>query len=134
MTDTSQEIPLDLQTLAQIQLEDSKKWFPYLHDGDQANALIPFMTMGLAGEIGEFANIIKKLMRLEAKRKYIEEHYPQEVDTLADIAEEMFKLGEQAEAEHTDILCYWLNIGALMAHNLEAAWRANRRSNEARWG
>lgn len=124
--------PLDLTLLSQIQMEDSKKWFPYLHTGNVN--LLDFYVKGMTGELGEFVNVLKKIDRLEAQRIYIEEMTPQDTDALDLIHEQIMELREKAQAEHTDILCYWLLVGHVMGHNLEAAWRTNRRNNATRWG
>ena len=129
-----EDLPLDLNLLAQIQMEDSRSWFPYLHTG-RVN-LLDFYLKGMTGELGEFANVMKKIERLEAKATWIADQTPY-ANQAADLElcrDELEDLWVKAKAEHTDILCYWLLVGAVMGHNLEASWRANRHTNATRWG
>lgn len=91
-------------------VEDSKRWFgdSYAHDN------VPHHTLALAGEVGELANIIKKIERgsLSIKDAKVRHH----------IAMEM-----------ADIYVYLLNLAGLMHIDLERAYDLVRSQNETRF-
>jgi len=96
-----------LVELAKQCQEDSAKWFP------DANNLVHH-SLALAGEVGEFCNIIKKVDRgslsfSEAKVRY-------------DLAMEI-----------TDVFIYVLNIAGLMHIDLEKTYMIKRTENNHRF-
>ena len=49
--------PSELYSLAKQALEDSRRWFPSSAES------IPFTVLALCGEVGEVANVVKKIER-----------------------------------------------------------------------
>jgi NTP pyrophosphatase (non-canonical NTP hydrolase) len=88
---------------------DSVRWFP-----ETAND-IPFLTLAMCGEVGEVANLVKKIAR-----KSHTMHEQQE------------KLAE----EIVDVLIYLCNIMGQMPEEIDwaAVWIAKRAYNEKRFG
>jgi hypothetical protein len=107
-----------------------------LHDDHAVVDPLDFMLTGMVGEVGEFANNIKKLWRLQSKLAWLYDQgeYANHAADIELCQDQILELQPKIIAEHTDILCYWLNLGGVMGHNLEAAWRENRRNNATRWG
>lgn len=99
-----------LEELAKQCLEDSVRWFG---DTDTIYS-IPYYTLAMLGEGGEFANLVKKIERGslnfgDAKVRY------------------------ELSMELTDVLIYLLNIAALMRTDLFAAYLHKRAYNEKRF-
>jgi len=90
-------------------VEDSKRWFA----GDTNN--IPHMTLGLCGEVGEFANIVKKIQRRSLD--------PDASITKAELAMEM-----------ADVLTYAFAICGLMGWDPFKLYAKKRIENEHRFG
>jgi len=92
-------------------LDDSARWFGDTIDFDGA---IPHHALALAGEVGEFANIVKKIDRgsLDSREPRVRH----------DLAMEL-----------TDVLIYVLNLGALLRVDLEEAYKIKRAENEQRF-
>jgi NTP pyrophosphatase (non-canonical NTP hydrolase) len=92
-------------------LDDSIRWF-----GDTVNieGAIPHHALALAGEVGEFANIVKKIDRgsLDSREPRVRH----------DLAMEL-----------TDVLIYVLNLGALLRIDLEESYKIKRAENEQRF-
>jgi NTP pyrophosphatase (non-canonical NTP hydrolase) len=98
---------MDLNDLAHQAHRDSKQWFP-------ANAAdLKHHTLGLAGEAGEVANIVKKLDRGDVSLD----------DVRKDLAEEV-----------TDVLIYAMNIFALIGVDPNVMWDLKRAKNKKRFG
>lgn len=99
---------MNLNEIAQQCMEDSEKWFP-----ETAHAL-PMTVLCMAGEVGELANLIKKVERgshvLDERMMYA-------------IAMEI-----------TDVFIYVCNAAAIINLDLEEAYKAKREINEARFG
>lgn len=55
--------PVVLTDLARRYRENSERWFPQWHSADLGMPLTVAYALGLSGEVGEVANVIKKLMR-----------------------------------------------------------------------
>ena len=115
----SGQTPLDpladlIDSLAQACDDDSRRWFPWLYE-TQRSALV-HMTLGLAGESGELANLVKKANRDGT----IESLTIDQADAMAE--------------EATDVLIYTL----LFMHavgRLPGPWlRIKRARNEERFG
>jgi NTP pyrophosphatase (non-canonical NTP hydrolase) len=97
---------MDLNDLAHQAHRDSRQWFP-------ANAAdLKHHVLGLAGEAGEVANIVKKLDRGDM--------------TLEDVRKD---LAEEA----TDVLIYALNIFAIIGVDPIAMWDIKRAKNMLRF-
>ena len=90
-------------------LEDSKEWFPTRVTD------LGYLTVCLAGEVGEFANLIKKAMR-----------------GTHDIGDEEF-FTEMA-FEVIDIFIYLANIAGALNLNLEELYKIKREVNYERFG
>lgn len=87
--------------------EDSQRWFPDTEDG------LAFMVLALAGEVGELANLVKKVER--------------GTHTMTQLKEEMGK-------EAIDVLIYLCNIFYLLDIKPSEVYRAKREFNERRFG
>jgi NTP pyrophosphatase (non-canonical NTP hydrolase) len=100
---------LSFSELAKQCLEDSEEWFG---DLDLVYS-IPYYTLCLAGEVGEFANIVKKMergkLKFDAKTKY------------------------EMAMELTDVFTYMLNIAALLQIDLTKSYQIKRAINEERF-
>lgn len=89
--------------------EDSERWF-----GDQHVNNIVHHTLGMCGEVGEFANIVKKVQRGSLDL--------QDASTRVKLAEEL-----------TDTFVYLLNLAGLMNIDLERVYLNVRAQNERRF-
>ena len=100
----------ELVRLEQTAISDSHRWFP------ECDPLgLPFWVLALAGEVGELANEVKKVMRgsadfNDAKVKY------------------------KIDMEVADIFTYLLQIAGMLQIDLEAAYNVKRQFNESRFG
>lgn len=91
-------------------VEDSERWF-----GDTyAHASVPHHTLALCGEVGELANIIKKIER-------------------GSLSIEDVKVRHHIAMEMADIYVYLLNLAGLMHIDLEKAYDLVRTQNEQRF-
>jgi NTP pyrophosphatase (non-canonical NTP hydrolase) len=88
---------------------DSKRWFP------KTARDITFMALALCGEVGELANIIKKVARGTAEMTDAKTRY--------DIQMEM-----------ADAFTYLLDLSILLGVDLEKAYYHKRALNEKRFG
>lgn len=101
---------MDMQEMLIQCSSDSRRWFP----GTQE---LPFLVLCLAGEVGEVANLVKKVERGS---------HVMGSQMTEDVAEEV-----------TDVLIYLCNI---MGHptfadiDWQATWDAKRAKNENRFG
>lgn len=105
---SQENLPL-LVAMAKGAQEDSDNWFP-----DVSNDL-RHHTLGLAGEVGEFANLVKKIDRGTAD--------PSSDVVRYDLAMEL-----------ADIFIYTLTIAALLQVDLEALYNVKRTENATRFG
>lgn len=99
----------EIVKLTKQALEDSERWFP-----DVAHS-ITHHTISIAGEVGEFANLVKKLHR---------------GTTIAPTASEV---QYELAMELTDIFIYLLNLAAILDVNLVAAYYHKRDLNVKRF-
>ncbi len=95
--------------LSQQALEDSRRWFP------ESAESVAFTTLALAGEVGEVANIVKKIERgslrwTDAKVRY-------------DLAMEI-----------ADVYTYLVVLAGQCGVDLEKAYAAKRIENAQRFG
>jgi len=100
-----------LQLLAGEMRANSERWFPQLHDGTKD--LSVFYALGLAGEVGEVANVVKKMQR----------------DTGFDVA-----LYAGLAAELADVFVYLLLLADECGVDLLLEYRHKVTVNEQRWG
>jgi len=105
---TQQELG-PLVRLAQQCHADSQRWFP------ETSMSIPHHTLGMCGEAGEVANLVKKIERgdrdiMDARTRY---------DLIMEV---------------TDVFIYVLNLAELLKFDLEKAYMAKRAENEKRFG
>ncbi len=98
-------------------LRDSEAWFPGLHDGDPFD-LITHYALGLAGEVGELINLIKKANRDRA-------------GGLAPFPPERL---DMVRAETADVLIYLLALAAMLGVDPAAAIEMKRAELIERWG
>lgn len=102
-----------MDSISEIQatcLEDSERWFPGVVN-------ISHHALSLAGEVGEFCNIVKKVERGDVPHP---EADPEVKMALA--------------LELTDILIYLANIAQIMGIDLGKSYDVKRAFNEERFG
>ena len=99
-----------LDALAKAMRENSERWFPTLHDGHVDLAV--FYALGMVGEAGEVANVVKKMIRGKGESG----------------------LSEDLGAELADVFTYLLLLADQVGVDLVAEYRAKVLVNEARWG
>ena len=91
-------------------VEDSDRWF-----GDQKSAKsLVHHSLAMAGEVGEFCNIVKKIDRGSQS-----------------ISDAMVR--HQLVMELTDVFVYLLNIAGLLNIDLEKTYKMVRANNEHRF-
>lgn len=101
---------MDLSETAKQCIADSERWFG---DTDCVYS-IPHHTLAMAGEVGEFANLVKKVERGSLK--------------IGD-APTRLKLA----MELTDAFVYMLNLAGLLGIDLEKSYNYVRGENEKRF-
>jgi NTP pyrophosphatase (non-canonical NTP hydrolase) len=89
--------------------EDSRRWFP------EVGPDLAFHALAIAGEAGEFANLVKKVARGSLD---------------ANVATTRYAL----TMELVDIFTYVMNTADIMHVNLYEAYKIKRAENEARFG
>lgn len=95
--------------LTREMIDDSRRWFP-----NTAPSLVHH-CLGLAGEAGEFIDIVKKIDRGSLD------------PTSAVVKREL-------AMELTDVFIYVLNLAGLMGIDLETTYKLKRAENEKRFG
>lgn len=103
-----------LTDLSHTLLANSRRWFPEVTKAGLTNEII-HMTLGIAGEVGEVAEHIKKAHR----------YGPDAAWTLDPMA-----IG----FELADVLTYILNLAALLDLNMDEMLGEKQAVCEARWG
>lgn len=101
----------DGMTLAEMAMqcvEDSKLWFPGIAQS------VPHHTLSLAGEVGELANLVKKIERGSLDVKNAGVRYDLAMET-------------------TDVFIYTLNIAGLLHVNLAESYKMKRTENMKRF-
>lgn len=99
-----------LWLLAKQCVEDSERWF-----GDSACVYsIPHHALAMAGEVGEFANIVKKI-----ERGSLDIRTP--------------KVRHDLAMELTDVFVYMLNLAGLLKIDLGRSYDMVRANNERRF-
>jgi len=74
-------------TLAELQARayhDSQHWFPDVHADDRTAAV--HFSLGIAGEVGELVNIVKKANRSGRWNGYVHDHHADLRHEAADVA------------------------------------------------
>lgn len=104
-----QFVDMTLEDITEQCLQDSKDWFP-----DTAQDL-GFLTIAMFGEVGEFANLIKKGWRGDF-----------------DIKDEQYL--RKLSIELTDVFIYLCNIAGVMGIDLEKMYQIKREINSERFG
>jgi NTP pyrophosphatase (non-canonical NTP hydrolase) len=99
-----------LTRLVMACMDDSMKWF-----GATVSYNVPHMTLALAGEVGELANLVKKIDR-------------------GSISWDDPDVQFQVKMEITDIFIYLLNLAGLTQTNLYQAFLVKRQENQDRFG
>ncbi len=102
-------VDMTLQEIADQCIVDSGEWFPN-HSQDMG-----YLTICLAGETGEFANLIKKGIRGDF-----------EIDDPDYVKELAFEL--------TDAFIYMMNIAGLMGIDMSKMYQIKREINRERFG
>lgn len=110
------ETKANLSSISELTIRmraDSRHWFPRLHSNEYSDVpLFMHYALGLIGEAGEVANVVKKINR--------------DGHTYARVTD----LG----AELADVLIYTLLLADEMGIDLTDAYRAKRARNVERWG
>ena len=100
---------MSLEDIIKQCVDDSAEWFPDTQED------LGFMTIALAGEVGEFANLVKKGMRGSVD--------PTDEDFIRALAMEL-----------TDIFIYLMNIAGMMNIDMEKMYQIKREFNNERFG
>lgn len=103
---------IGLAALAAEMRANSERWFPRWHSPELGMPLTVAYALGLAGEVGEVANVVKKMQR--------------DGDAWRD--------EEGIGAELADVFTYLLLLADEYGVDLVAEYRAKVEVNEARWG
>lgn len=107
----------DLADLQSRSLEDSRRWFPHLHEDVKTE--ITHFAMGLGGEVGEVLNLVKKWHRDHATGR----PFPTGSDLHRDLAEEL-----------ADVQIYLAALAEILGVDLGEEVRAKADRNEDRFG
>lgn len=99
----------ELEKLAEQCLADSDRWF-----GDTNGRSIAHHALAMAGEVGEFCNIVKKIDRGSLNIR--------DAKVRVDLAMEL-----------TDVLVYLLNLAGMLGVDLQRTYEVVRRNNEQRF-
>lgn len=112
---------VDLARLVEIQVEFSRRKFPLfweVRDGRDLALRLEYLTNALAGEVGEAANLVKKVVRSSV--------YGHGDVKLEDLRQEI-------EEELTDVFIYLLTAAGLLGMDLEKAYFEKLAKNERRF-
>lgn len=101
---------MDLNDLVRQCRDDSARWFPHPTSGQLVH-----YSLALAGEVGEFCNIVKKVDRGSL-----------------DINDATVRF--QLRSELTDILIYVASLAAVLNVDLTKQYQYVRANNEKRFG
>lgn len=106
----NQKVPSDLYFLSLEARKNSERWFGDIENGTD----LVHMTLGMCGEAGELANIIKKIDRGSANIEDAHTHF-------------------KATMELADVFVYMLNIAAHLKIDLLRAYEQKCIENERRF-
>ncbi|MHA2265897.1 MAG: hypothetical protein ACXAEN_26185 [Candidatus Thorarchaeota archaeon] len=95
-------------------LEDSERWFP-----GQVNEDLVHHTLSMCGEVGEVANLVKKLDR---------------GSIVLDSDEARARFAQSMASELADVFTYMLNVAGLIGVDMALAYQDKREYNESRFG
>lgn len=104
---------MQLNDLVRQARDDSRRWFPSFGDGSTSRLV--HYSLGMAGETGEFCNLVKKVDR---------------GDFVKGDADIQYKL----MCELTDVLTYLCCIAGELNIDLEKSMQHIRANNEKRFG
>jgi NTP pyrophosphatase (non-canonical NTP hydrolase) len=108
---------MEIEDFKKLQKEfDTKYIGPY---NDLPGDLL-FLTTALAGEVGEFANLVKKYYRLKAK-------------DIAVAGEEQRDYTTEMKKEIIDVFCYFLIIANQLDLDIEKEFKENLDRNKNRF-
>lgn len=102
-----------LRMMQRVGLSDSQRWFASIHETPTYDYTATHFVLGLIGEAGEVANVVKKIKRGDA--------------TWADM---LGRLGD----EMADVLTYLCDLAAVLGIDLADEWDRKRHFNEERFG
>jgi NTP pyrophosphatase (non-canonical NTP hydrolase) len=126
--ETAEKRPIDLPGITEQALGNSRRWFPELHARGLAEQII-HQTLGLAGEAGEVANVVKKANRAGWQTKGIRIGTSEVVPHY-----EIVSIDNDAADELADVLTYLLNLAGLLGVDLVEAFHRKQAICEERWG
>ncbi len=112
---------MNLSELMKMQMDFSREKFPQfwkIEDEKDLALRLEYLTNALAGEVGEAANIVKKVVRSVV--------YNRGDLRLRDVREEL-------EEELTDVFIYTLTIAGLLGLDLEKAFYRKLEVNKKRF-
>ncbi|MFN7106479.1 MAG: MazG nucleotide pyrophosphohydrolase domain-containing protein [Pyrobaculum sp.] len=112
---------MDLKELVKIQVEFSREKFPQfwnISDERELAIRLEYLTNALAGEVGEAANLVKKVVRSVV--------YGHGEARLNDVRKEL-------EEEITDVFIYTLTLAGLLEIDLEEAFFKKLEKNRKRF-
>jgi len=107
--------PKSLRDLQERAIADSRFWFPGVHETQQSSVV--HFSLGIAGEVGELVNLIKKRNRDDWPMCFVGGEWT-----------------EKVAHEAADVAIYLLDICAELDIDLEAAIEAKRAILIERWG
>jgi NTP pyrophosphatase (non-canonical NTP hydrolase) len=103
--DGSRWFPATPTTLGELQdraIRDSRAWFPTVHATRQS-ALVHF-ALGIAGEVGELVNLIKKANRSDDFDGFTGEHYKDLAFEIADVAIYLLDIASELDIDLADAI------------------------------
>lgn len=103
--------PENLVQLAKAMRANSQRWFPRWHDGSSEVPLRVAWALGLSGEVGEVANVVKKQIRDGRNGQ----------------------LDDALGAELADVFVYLLLLADECGVDLIAEYEAKVKVNDERW-
>lgn len=112
---------MDLNRLVEMQIAFSREKFPQfweIRDGRDLALRLEYLTNALAGEVGEAANLVKKVVRGVV--------YGRGDVRLEDVREQLVE-------EVTDVFIYLLTIAGLLGIDLEKAFFQKLEKNKRRF-
>jgi len=103
-------------TKYQNEFQENHGWILADLEGDDLMKKLLFMTVALAGELGEFANLVKKMERIRERKKAYDKDY------LPMLKEEL-----------TDVFIYLINVCILLGIDLEKEYLNKMEKNKIKF-